>query len=90
MRLHLPPDPSHEPEHPIVAWIGVAAIVVAIIVIVWARLEVRGTSEIESALTPRPHAVKPNAKPKAGNKVEKRSEAEAAAAKSRWATGFSH
>lgn len=89
MRLHLPPDQSHEPEHPIVAWIGLAAIVVAIIVIVWARFELRGTSEIESALTPPPHAVNSIAKQKNG-KAEQRSEAEAAAAKSRWATGFSH
>lgn len=93
MRLHPPPDHSHEPEHPVVAWVGVVAIVVAVLLIVWARFEVRGTTELESAFSSRPPAVKPAGKTKTENAQQdsgKRSEAESAAAKSRWATGFSH
>ena len=89
MRLHPPPD-SHEPEHPVVAWVGIAAIVVAVLLIIWARFEVRGTSELESAFSGRPATVKPASKKAKPQEEAKRSEAENAAAKSRWATGFSH
>lgn len=91
MRLHPPPDHSHEREHPIVAWIGVAAIVIAVLLIIWARFEVRDTADLESAFGGQAIQPKPASKPK-GQQEEraKKSEAENAAAKSRWATGFSH
>jgi hypothetical protein len=50
MRLHLPPDNSHEPEHPVVAWAGLVAIVLAVLLIVWARLAVRGAEESEPVM----------------------------------------
>lgn len=77
-------DWQHGPEreHPIVAWISVAAIVVAILVIVWARVEVIGTRDIEAALSGEP----------GGNHNGDASvprEVDSAVAAGRWATGLS-
>ena len=38
-------------EHPITAILAVIAIVVAFLLITWARIEVHGTGDIEAALT---------------------------------------
>ncbi len=91
MRLNPPPDHSHEPEHPVVAWVGLVAIVIAVLLIVWARIEVRGTAEVKSAISGEQVEVKPAAKhlTKPQDEDEKRGAAESAALKSRWATGFS-
>jgi len=77
-------DSQHGPEreHPIVAWIGVAAIVVAILVIVWARVEVIGTRDIEAALSGEPGGHQ-NGDPPVPREVD------SAVAAGRWATGFS-
>lgn len=77
-------------EHPVIAWVGILAIVVAILLILWARFEVHGTQDLEEALTqdaaPAP-AVKPKPSPEAdkshGSRVEE------AVAAGRWAAGFS-
>ena len=71
-----------EREHPIVAWIGVAAIVAAILVIVWARVEVIGTRDIEAALSGEP------AEHHNGDAPVPR-EVDSAVAAGRWATGLS-
>jgi hypothetical protein len=42
-----PPDG----EHPLVATLAVIAIVAAILLITWARIEVHGTEDIEAALS---------------------------------------
>jgi hypothetical protein len=47
-------DDFREPpngEHPVVAILAVIAIIAAIVLITWARFEVHGTRDIESALT---------------------------------------
>ncbi len=91
MRLHLPSDHSQEPEHPVVAWVGLVAIVLAVLLIVWARLAVRGAEDsepvMESGATAAPFA--PAAKDPAGEKGGSKSPAESDAVRSRWATGFS-
>ena len=43
-----PPPPNG--EHPVTAILAVIAIVAAILLITWARLEVHGTGDIEAAL----------------------------------------
>jgi hypothetical protein len=67
-------------EHPIVAAVAVIAIVVAILLITWARFEVHGTGDIEAALTD-------------GAPVELKSDREreidAAVTSNRFATGLS-
>ena len=69
----------HDDEHPVVAWIGVAAVLAAIVLITWARLEVHGTGDIEAVLEERPL---PNHRSRAEREVDD------AVAASRFATGF--
>ncbi len=89
MTSTLKPQPNG--EHPIVAWVGILAIVVAILLILWARFEVHGTHDLEQALSP-DAATRSTAKPKPSPDTDKRA-AEAkvddAVAAGRWATGFS-
>jgi hypothetical protein len=44
------PSPPPNGEHPVVAVLAVAAIVAAILLILWARFEVHGTGDLEAAL----------------------------------------
>ena len=88
MTSTLRPEPNS--EHPIVAWAGILAVAVAILLILWARFEVHGTKDLEEALSEEAapaSAVKPKPSPEAdrshGSKVEE------AVAAGRWAAGFS-
>jgi negative regulator of sigma E activity len=90
MRLHWRarhPRDSRNKEHPLVALLGLAAIVAAVLAIVWLRVAYVGTKDVQRALameetqTPIAPAKKPHSL---------RRKAEDAAAQSRWATGFSH
>ena len=47
----LEPPPPPNGEHPIVAVLAVVAIVLAILLISWARFEVHGTGDLEATLT---------------------------------------
>ncbi len=91
MRLHLPSDQSHEPEHPVVAWVGLVAIILAVLLIVWARLAVRGAEDGEPSLESHAATIElgPVVKDAGGEKGGIKSAAESDAVKSRWATGFS-
>jgi hypothetical protein len=64
-------------EHPVTAALAILAIVLAILLIAWARVEVHGTQDLEALVEEQP--VVSNTGP-----------AENEAASSRWATGFSH
>ena len=76
-------------EHPVVAWIAVIAIVAAMLLIAWARIEVHGTDDIEAALAePVAQGDLPLA-PKADLKPDDEREVDAAVTSSRFATGFS-
>ncbi|HZN87152.1 MAG TPA: hypothetical protein VFB53_10265 [Burkholderiales bacterium] len=44
-------DPHTGHEHPLVAWTSILAILAAILLISWARIEVHGTGDLEAALT---------------------------------------
>lgn len=50
---HVPraPDRAPDKEHPVVGVLAVVAIVLAILLIAWVRIEVLGTRDLESALT---------------------------------------
>jgi hypothetical protein len=80
---HDAPDP--QPEHPITAIIAVIAILVAILLITWARIEVHGTGDLEEAL------VEPQAQPGVPVLPAKdiKREVDAAVTSSRFATGLS-
>ena len=78
-------------EHPVVAAIGVAAILITVLLIVWARVAVHGTRDLEVAIsehgagTP---ANRPAASPEADGSARDCRVADAVAT-GRWAAGFS-
>jgi hypothetical protein len=78
-------DPRQDPEHPVVAIVAIAAIVAAMLLIAWARLEVHGTEDIEAALA-EPAAQGEQLPP---IKSDTEREVDAAVTSSRFATGFS-
>ena len=81
------PQPDGNGEHPIVALLAVIAILLAILLIAWARVEVHGTHDLEAALSePGEHAPAPPAQPA---KTQEEREVDEAVTSSRFATGFS-
>jgi len=74
--------PAPDKEHPVVAAIAIIAIVAAMLLIAWARLEVHGTGDIEAVLV-EPVEVIIEAKSSQEREVD------AAVTSSRFATGFS-
>lgn len=83
--------PKANGEHPVVAWVGILAVVIAILLILWARVEVHGTQDLEQALSQEAATTgtgKPKPSPDADRRVRD-SEVEEAVATGRWATGFS-
>ena len=81
--------PGPDKEHPVVAILAVIAIVVAILLIGWVRLEVHGTDDLQEALVEpfAPSEVPPVPKPDTNTPEER--EVDAAVTSSRFATGFS-
>jgi hypothetical protein len=77
-----PRSPAPNGEHPVTAVLAVVAIVVAVLLIAWARVEVHGTADLEALADDEPQ---PSSAILNGGKA-----AENEAASSRWATGFSH
>jgi hypothetical protein len=82
------PGPNGQ-EHPVVAALAILAIVAAILVIAWVRLEVHGTDDIEAALAEPPAQGDLPVAPKADLKPDEERELDAAVTSSRFATGFS-
>jgi len=78
-----------EHEHPIVAWIAIAAIACTIVLIVWARFEVHGTGDLEAALYEEPVAKPAPMPPAEGEAAGHQAQVDEAVAASRWATAFS-
>ncbi len=75
-------------DHPVVGWIGLLAILITILLLVWARVAVIGTRDIEEALVePSPEAAAGQTAAEdqgaRGRKVDE------AVTSSRWATGLS-
>ena len=85
------PEPQAEPEHPVVAWIAVVAIVAAILFISWARVAVHGTGDLEAALSDQPASPAEQAAQASaqGDRNEQDAQVDDAVAASRWATAFS-
>jgi hypothetical protein len=77
------PEPEH--EHPIVAWIAIAAIVAAVVLISWARVEVHGTEDLEAALYEETET-KPSPQ---GDAAGQEAQIDDAVTASRWASAFS-
>jgi hypothetical protein len=76
-----PRRPAPDGEHPVTAVLAVVAILLAIQLIGWARVEIHGTDDLATLVEdpPAPYSTMSNS-----------DAAENEAASSRWATGFSH
>lgn len=87
----LKPQPDAEPEHPVVAWIAVIAILAAILFISWARIAVHGTGDLEAALSvdPASQADQDAQVSAQRDKSEHDAQVDDAVAASRWASAFS-
>ena len=72
-----------------VAVIAVIAIIAAMLLIAWARVEVHGTQDIEAAIAEAPHETDVAPTPSPDYRTDDQREVEAAATSSRFATGFS-
>jgi flagellar biosynthesis/type III secretory pathway M-ring protein FliF/YscJ len=84
-------QPDAEPEHPVVAWIAVVAIVAAILFISWARIAVQGTGDLEAALSDEPGSQEEQGSQASAprDKSEHNTQLDDAVAASRWASAFS-
>jgi len=82
--------PESDREHPIVAWAGILAVALAILLILWARFEVHGTQDLEEALSQDAAPASPAIpKPSPGtDKAARQTEVDDAVAAGRWAAGF--
>jgi len=76
-----PRSPEPNGEHPVTAVLAVIAILLAVLLISWARLEVHGTADLEALVEDEPQS---------SSTMSNGAAAENEAASSRWATGFSH
>jgi hypothetical protein len=75
-------------DHPVVGWIGLLAILITILLLVWARVAVIGTRDIEEALVdPASKAGAAQAAPE--ERGARGREVDEAVTSSRWATGLS-
>jgi len=72
-----PRSPAPDGEHPVTAVLAVVAILVAMLLIAWARVEVHGTADLAALV-------------EEDSTMSNTGAAENEAASSRWATGFSH
>ena len=77
--------PEPEREHPVIAWLAVAAIVLVSLLITWARIEVHGTGDLEAALYEEPEANAPHQGDAAAQEARAVDEA---LATSRWVSAF--
>jgi hypothetical protein len=81
-----PRSPEPNGEHPVTAVLAVVAILLAILLIAWARVEVHGTDDLATLVDEEPpYSVMPQ-----HSTMSNAGAAENEAAASRWATGFSH
>ena len=74
--------PAPDKEHPVVAVIAIIAILAAVLLIAWARIEVHGTGDIEAVLAEPVEMQTPIT-------THHEREVDAAVTSSRFATGFS-
>ncbi len=73
-------------EHPVIGWLALIAMVAAVLCILWLRVAVVGTRDLERTFSQNGQTM-----PKKHTHPHSlRKKAEDAAAQSRWATGFSH
>ena len=79
---------EHRTEHPVAAVVAIATIVAVAVLIVWARLEVHGTADIEAALIAPVISEATAQPPRIDSRTEQEREHEAAVVANRWAGGL--
>jgi hypothetical protein len=79
-----PRSPAPSGEHPVTAVLAVVAILIAMLLIAWARIEVHGTDDLAALVEDEPE------RSTGRSAISNTGAAENEAASSRWATGFSH
>lgn len=82
------PQPGGNGEHPVVALLAVVAILLAILLITWARVEVHGTADLEAAIA-EPRAEHAPVPPPERAPTKEQRDVDEAVTSSRFATGFS-
>ena len=82
------PHGADSREHPIVAFLAVVAILLAVLLIAWARIEVHGTADLEATLV-EPRAEHAPVPPPEQAHTEAHRQVDEAVTSSRFATGFS-
>lgn len=78
------PEPQPQREHPVIAWVGIAAIVFASLLIAWARIEVLGTGDLEAALAEEAEA----SESPPGDRAAREAQVDDAVTANRWASAF--
>ena len=82
--IHDAPNfPGPQDEHPVLAVVALIAVVAAMLLILWARIEVHGTGDLEATLA---EPVSP-ARDSGGATAH---DVDDAVATGRWAAGFAH
>ena len=79
-----PRSPTPKTEHPVTAVLAVVAILLAVLLIAWARVEVHGTADLAGLADDEDESTSHSTILNGGKAAENE------AASSRWATGFSH
>ena len=81
--------PGPNKEHPVIAVLAIIAIVAAILLIGWARLEVHGSDDLQEVLVEPFAPSEEGLLPRPDTKLPEEREVENAVTSSRFATGFS-
>ena len=83
---NFPRSPKPDREHPVTAAVAILAILIAMLLIAWARVEVHGTDDLAGFID----EAGPLENSMGHSTIWNKGSAENEAASSRWATGFSH
>ncbi|MGA8051048.1 MAG: hypothetical protein WCA09_12815 [Burkholderiales bacterium] len=87
-RRNLDLDRTGDRDHPVAGWVGLIAIAITIVLLVWVRLAVIGSQDIEEVFAETPDAAGPD-KGAGEEQAPPDHEIDEAVMSSRWATGFS-
>jgi hypothetical protein len=86
--FHVPQHQSESAEHPVGAVVAVIAILAAIVLIVWARVELHGVDDLQAALVSPILGEAVGGASRLDPRYEEEREREAAVVSNRWATGL--
>jgi len=89
--IHDAPNfPGPQDEHPVLAVVALIAVVAAMLLILWARIEVHGTGDLEATLAEPAAADAEPVSPARDSGGATARDVDDAVATGRWAAGFAH